>query len=178
MTPEKPDVPGALNQLTAVSAPMAAERGSLPTRHGQLDFARRTLIMGIINVTPDSFFDGGRRYDPEKAIADGVVMAASGADILDVGGESTRPGASVDIRGTRAGARAACGARLAPGGRHADFDRHVQVDGRARGPGCGRRYRQRRERAALRCGDGVDARRGEGAGDSDAHAGYATNHAS
>ena len=93
MTSEKPDLPGALNQLTAVSAPMAAERGSLSTRHGQLDFARRTLIMGIINVTPDSFFDGGRRYDPEKAVADGVVMAASGADILDVGGESTRPGA-------------------------------------------------------------------------------------
>jgi dihydropteroate synthase len=93
MTSEKPDFPGALNQLTAVSAPMAAERGSLSTRHGQLDFARRTLIMGIINVTPDSFFDGGRRYDPEKAVADGVVMAASGADILDVGGESTRPGA-------------------------------------------------------------------------------------
>ena len=94
MTPEKPDLPGALNQLTGVSAPMAAERGFLPTRHGQLDFTRRTLIMGIINVTPDSFFDGGRRFDPEKAIADGVVMAASGADILDVGGESTRPGAS------------------------------------------------------------------------------------
>jgi dihydropteroate synthase len=93
MTSEKPDLPGALNQLTAVSAPMAAERGSLSTRHGQLDFARRTLIMGIINVTPDSFFDGGRRYDPEKAVADGVVMAASGADILDIGGESTRPGA-------------------------------------------------------------------------------------
>ena len=87
MTSEKRDLPGALNQLTAVSAPMAAERGSLSTRHGQLDFARRTLIMGIINVTPDSFFDGGRRYDPEKAVADGVVMATSGANILDVGGE-------------------------------------------------------------------------------------------
>ena len=63
------------------------------TRHGKLEFARRTLIMGIVNVTPDSFFDGGRRLDPAKAIADGAAMAASGADIIDIGGESTRPGA-------------------------------------------------------------------------------------
>jgi dihydropteroate synthase len=50
--------------------------------------------MGIINVTPDSFADGGRRFDPARAIADGVDMEAAGADILDVGGESTRPGAA------------------------------------------------------------------------------------
>ena len=49
--------------------------------------------MGIINVTPDSFADGGRRFDPARAIADGLQMIADGADILDVGGESTRPGA-------------------------------------------------------------------------------------
>ncbi len=49
--------------------------------------------MGILNVTPDSFYDGGRRVDPAEAIADGVVMAARGADIIDIGGESTRPGA-------------------------------------------------------------------------------------
>ncbi|HEY7220947.1 MAG TPA: dihydropteroate synthase [Candidatus Binatia bacterium] len=49
--------------------------------------------MGIINVTPDSFFDGGQRHDPAKAIADGIQMVAAGADILDIGGESTRPGA-------------------------------------------------------------------------------------
>jgi len=48
--------------------------------------------MGIINVTPDSFSDGGRFFDPEVAVAAGIEMAASGADILDVGGESTRPG--------------------------------------------------------------------------------------
>jgi dihydropteroate synthase len=49
--------------------------------------------MGILNITPDSFSDGGRRLDPEVAIADAVQMVADGADILDVGGESTRPGA-------------------------------------------------------------------------------------
>ena len=49
-------------------------------------------LMGIINVTPDSFSDGGRFLDSERAIAHGVQLAAEGADILDVGGESTRPG--------------------------------------------------------------------------------------
>ena len=50
--------------------------------------------MGIVNVTPDSFSDGGRYLDPEVAIAHGFELAAEGADVLDVGGESTRPGAA------------------------------------------------------------------------------------
>lgn len=50
--------------------------------------------MGIINVTPDSFADGGVRFDPARAIEDGLRMIEEGADILDVGGESTRPGAA------------------------------------------------------------------------------------
>lgn len=55
------------------------------------------LIMGIVNVTPDSFSDGGRFVDTESATAHGAAMLAAGADLLDVGGESTRPGAaSVD----------------------------------------------------------------------------------
>lgn len=49
-------------------------------------------IMGIVNVTPDSFSDGGRYFDPEKAIAHGLKLLQEGADILDIGGESTRPG--------------------------------------------------------------------------------------
>ncbi|MEA2521697.1 MAG: dihydropteroate synthase [Actinomycetota bacterium] len=54
----------------------------------------RTLLMGIVNVTPDSFSDGGMfGDDPDAAIRHGVTLAAAGADILDVGGESTRPGA-------------------------------------------------------------------------------------
>lgn len=52
-----------------------------------------TLIMGIVNATPDSFSDGGRYLDPVDAVAHGRALAAAGADILDVGGESTRPGA-------------------------------------------------------------------------------------
>jgi dihydropteroate synthase len=54
---------------------------------------RRTLLMGIINVTPDSFYDGGKRFGPAKAVADGIGLVEAGADIIDVGGESTRPGA-------------------------------------------------------------------------------------
>ena len=53
----------------------------------------RTRIMGIVNVTPDSFSDGGRWPDPEAAVAHGLQLEAEGADILDIGGESTRPGA-------------------------------------------------------------------------------------
>lgn len=64
----------------------------LPSR-APLELGVRTLVMGIINVTPDSFADGGVRFDPERAIADGLQMIADGADLLDVGGESTRPGA-------------------------------------------------------------------------------------
>lgn len=52
------------------------------------------LVMGVVNVTPDSFSDGGRYDDPERAVAHGLALLADGADVLDVGGESTRPGAT------------------------------------------------------------------------------------
>ena len=54
----------------------------------------RPLVMGILNVTPDSFSDGGQHFSPDAAIAAGQRMLAEGADILDIGGESTRPGAA------------------------------------------------------------------------------------
>ena len=59
-----------------------------------LPAAGRCLVMGVVNVTPDSFSDGGQWYDPAAAIAHGLELAAQGADIIDVGGESTRPGAA------------------------------------------------------------------------------------
>jgi len=58
-----------------------------------LELSTRTHIMGILNVTPDSFSDGGEFYQPEQAIERGVQMVAEGADIIDIGAESTRPGA-------------------------------------------------------------------------------------
>jgi len=56
------------------------------------DFSKRTHLMGILNVTPDSFSDGGRYFDKEAAIKRAHQMAEEGADIIDIGGESTRPG--------------------------------------------------------------------------------------
>ena len=54
---------------------------------------KKTCVMGILNVTPDSFSDGGLFYDTNEAIKRGVQIAEEGADIIDIGGESTRPGA-------------------------------------------------------------------------------------
>ena len=65
----------------------------IPTPGGTLHLGRRTLVMGILNVTPDSFSDGGAWDSPAKAVERARVLAEEGADILDLGGESTRPGA-------------------------------------------------------------------------------------
>ncbi len=62
-----------------------------------LELGKRTLIMGIVNVTPDSFSDGGKFLDRDQAIAHAERLLEEGADILDIGGESTRPGARVDL---------------------------------------------------------------------------------
>jgi dihydropteroate synthase len=64
----------------------------LPGR-APLELGQRTLVMGVLNVTPDSFSDGGEAYAPEAAIARGRAFEAQGADIIDIGAESTRPGA-------------------------------------------------------------------------------------
>ena len=58
-----------------------------------IDLSRRALIIGVLNITPDSFSDGGEFFGREKAVEHGVEMANDGAEIIDVGGESTRPGA-------------------------------------------------------------------------------------
>lgn len=58
-----------------------------------LDLGERTAVMGIVNVSPDSFYDGGAHFSTDRAVEHGLRLAGEGADILDVGGESTRPGA-------------------------------------------------------------------------------------
>jgi len=72
---------------------LSPKGSALITRHGDIDFERRTALVGVLNVTPDSFSDGGRYLDPENAIARGVKLAEEGADLIDIGGESSRPGA-------------------------------------------------------------------------------------
>ena len=63
----------------------------LRARDFEFAFPRPAMVMGIVNVTPDSFSDGGKHFEPEVAVARGLELAAQGAEIIDVGGESTRP---------------------------------------------------------------------------------------
>lgn len=60
-----------------------------------LELGKRTLVMGVVNVTPDSFSDGGLHLDPDRAVEHALKLLEDGADVVDVGGESTRPGARV-----------------------------------------------------------------------------------
>ncbi len=62
-------------------------------RQYEFMFPRAAVVMGIVNVTPDSFSDGGQFLDPDRAVERGVALVEQGAEIIDVGGESTRPGA-------------------------------------------------------------------------------------
>lgn len=82
---------------TPTSAQTAAQPGAVRGELGWGDWAGlpsgRTLVMGILNVTPDSFSDGGRWADHGSAVERGRLLQADGADLVDVGGESTRPGA-------------------------------------------------------------------------------------
>jgi len=75
------------------SQPMTRRCRKLETRHGDVDMVSHTVVMGILNVTSDSFSDGGRYLDFDAAVARGLELAQQGAAIIDVGGESTRPGA-------------------------------------------------------------------------------------
>ena len=79
-----------------ITRPRQAQAGSrtIPCANRRtLRYRGRPLVMGVLNVTPDSFSDGGSYLDPEAAVRRGLEMAEQGADLLDVGGESTRPGA-------------------------------------------------------------------------------------
>lgn len=66
-----------------------------------MELGKRTLIMGVLNVTPDSFSDGSRYFDKDRAVQRGLALFTEGADIVDVGGESTRPGAKVQTAPTK-----------------------------------------------------------------------------
>jgi dihydropteroate synthase len=70
-------------------------------RGGSLKLGRRPLVMGVVNVTPDSFSDGGQWLEPVQAVAHGLQLLAEGADLLDLGAESTRPGGGVYGAGAR-----------------------------------------------------------------------------
>jgi dihydropteroate synthase len=87
-------LPGPLGGLAKEILRRARRRlHRVPLPRGALVLGRRTLVMGILNVTPDSFSDGGLWTDPDRAAARGLEMVRQGARIVDVGGESSRPGA-------------------------------------------------------------------------------------
>jgi len=71
---------------------MLREKFQLKIGDRKIALGERTLVMGVLNVTPDSFSDGGRYFSPDRAVEHGLEMARQGADWIDVGGESTRPG--------------------------------------------------------------------------------------
>ena len=73
---------------------MTRKRFALRLRSGALSLGERTLLMGVLNVTPDSFSDGGKFFLPQRAVAHALALEHDGADLLDIGAESTRPGAA------------------------------------------------------------------------------------
>ena len=73
---------------------MTAKSGKITIRNKAFEWGKRTYLMGVLNVTPDSFSDGGDYYTIESALAQAENMVKSGVDIIDIGGQSTRPGAA------------------------------------------------------------------------------------
>jgi dihydropteroate synthase len=73
---------------------MTAKSGKITIRNKAFEWGKRTYLMGVLNVTPDSFSDGGDYYTRESALAQAENMVKSGVDIIDIGGQSTRPGAA------------------------------------------------------------------------------------
>src|SRR6202451_3696921 len=73
---------------------MPRKRFEWKLRDKTLSLGERTLIRGVLNVTPDSFSDGGKYQDPDRAFARAVELEEEGADLIDIGAESTRPGSS------------------------------------------------------------------------------------
>ena len=63
-------------------------------KNREIRLGERTLILGVLNVTPDSFSDGGKYLDPDRAFARALALEEAGADIIDIGAESTKPGSS------------------------------------------------------------------------------------
>jgi dihydropteroate synthase len=94
-----------------------------------LQLGKRTLVMGVVNVTPDSFSDGGRHFERDQAVEYALQLTRDGADIIDVGGESTRPGAQVAPSGEPGAAKSAkaAGPAKTPVSEKDELDRVIPV---------------------------------------------------
>src|SRR2546428_11403358 len=95
---EEPSFPQGRAPHFALFRMNSRKKCNLRLRSGKLVLGERTLVMGVLNITPDSFFDGGKFYAEEQAMEHAVEMERAGADLIDVGAESTRPG-SQEISG-------------------------------------------------------------------------------
>ena len=137
-----------------IAAPRRSFSVPLPGR-APLELGPRTLVMGVLNVTPDSFSDGGLAFDPARALDLALAMEAAGADLIDIGAESTRPGADAG-GGARGVARVAarCCEASAPRIRVPDLDRHLQGRGGAAALDEGAADRQRHQRPGYDAGLG------------------------
>ncbi len=87
-----PPLPGIAREIHSGLRACRRPPGSLLLARRRIRLGRRTLIQGVLNVTPDSFYDGGRHADPRRAVQRALQMAQEGAGLVDIGGESTRPG--------------------------------------------------------------------------------------
>ncbi len=87
-------LPGIAEELRTALDNLYGERRTFRCRDTVLEFAGGPKLMGILNVTPDSFSDGGKYFSPEAALEHGLALCGEGADILDIGGESTKPGST------------------------------------------------------------------------------------
>ena len=117
----------------------------------ELLLGERTLLMGVLNVTPDSFSDGGKYLDPDRAFARAVELEEQGADIIDIGAESTKPGSERDI-GSRRAAPPGSGAEAAAWQiERPDFGRHLQIGRGGESAGTRRSADQRSFGPDVRC---------------------------
>ena len=110
----------------------------------------RTLVLGVLNVTPDSFSDGGDYADPDRAFARAIELEDQGADILDIGAESTRPGSQRISEGGRVAAAYTGPETIARQVDDSNFGGYLQVRRRGQGIGAWRRDHQRSERNPAR----------------------------
>ncbi len=119
-------------------------------RDRELLSGERTLIMGVLNVTPDSFSDGGKYLDPDRAFARAVELEEQGADIIDIGAESTRPGSKRISEAEELRRLIPVLKRLRGKLTSADLGGHLQIRRRRKGSGARRRNHQRSFRPHLR----------------------------
>ena len=125
-----------------------------------IDLTNRALLMGVLNVTPDSFSDGGEFFATEAAVKHGIAMAEGGADIIDVGGESTRPGATPVPPNDEMERVLPVDRATGAGDSGSPLDRYLKGRGRAERDREGRGHHQRRHRRPRRPRD-VRARGGK-----------------